>query len=56
MCSWLATAADIWNGLSANVTLQEEAIGQRTMLIKRCSYSNLYAIDLYCMRFVTVKQ
>ena len=37
-CSWLATAADIWNGLPADLILQGEACGWRTILkdVQRC--------------------
>ena len=35
--SWLATAADIWNGLPANVILQGEASGWHTTYIERCA-------------------
>ena len=36
--SWLATAADIWNGLPADLILQGEACGWRTILkdVQRC--------------------
>ena len=36
--SWLATAVDIWNGLPADLILQGEACGWRTILkdVQRC--------------------
>ena len=36
--SWLATAADIWNGLPADLILKKEACGWRTILkdVQRC--------------------
>ena len=54
--SWLATAADIWNGLPADVILQEKASGWCTILkdMQHC----IYALDLYCMcmRFIIVNK
>ena len=42
-CSWLAIAADIWNGLPADLILQGEACGWRTILkdVQHCTYMHL---------------
>ena len=43
--SWLGTAADIWNGLPADLILQGEACGWRTILkdVQRCICTYLYS-------------
>ena len=57
-CSWLATAADIWNGLPADLILQGKACGWRTILkdVQRCICTWFVQLYIYvCMRFITVK-
>ena len=51
--SWLATAADIWNGLPADLILQGEACGWRTILKDVQRY--ICTAACICMRFITVK-
>ena len=52
--SWLATATDIWNGLSANVIIQGEDSGWCTILkdVQHC----LVQMYCMCMSFITVKK
>ena len=46
-CCWLATTADIWNGLPTDLILQEEASVWCTILkdVQCC----IYALDFYHM-------
>ena len=47
-CSWLATAADICNGLPADLILQGEGLMGGALYLKMCSV--VYVFDLYsCM-------
>ena len=56
--AWLATAADIWNGLPADMILQGEASGWRTILKDACAalYMRLTCTAvLYVYEFITEK-
>ena len=56
--SWLATATDIWNQLPANMILQGEASGWRTILKDACAalYMHLTCTAiLYVFEFITEK-
>ena len=53
---WLSTAANIWNGLPADLILQGEASGQHTILkdVQHC-VCTWFVTYVLCMRFITVK-